>query len=56
MVDEYEALRANNTWRLVPHPLDIDVMKDNWILKHKFHTDVSLACHKSCWVVRGFSQ
>ena len=23
---------------------------------HKYHADGSLACHKACWVVRGYSQ
>jgi hypothetical protein len=27
-----------------------------WIFRHKFHADESLARHKACWVVRGFSQ
>jgi len=27
-----------------------------WIFKHKFHSDGSLACHKTRWVVHGFSQ
>jgi hypothetical protein len=28
----------------------------NWIFRHKFHADGSLARHKARWVVRGFSQ
>ncbi|WVZ68266.1 LOW QUALITY PROTEIN: hypothetical protein U9M48_017225 [Paspalum notatum var. saurae] len=53
MVDEYEALRANDTWRLVPRPSGANIVTGKWIFRHKFHADGSLACHK---VVRGFSQ
>jgi hypothetical protein len=31
-------------------------MTGKWIFRHKHHTDGSLARHKACWVVRGFSQ
>jgi hypothetical protein len=56
MVDEYEALRANDTWRLVPHPPDANIVTGKWIFRHKFHADGSLARHKARWVVHGFSQ
>jgi hypothetical protein len=56
MVDEYEALRANDTWCLIPHPPNANIVTGKWIFRHKFHADGSLAHHKACWVVRGFSQ
>jgi hypothetical protein len=56
MVDEYEALRANDTWRLVPRPPDANIVTGKWIFRHKFHADGSLARHKARWVVRSFSQ
>jgi hypothetical protein len=56
MVDEYEALRANDTWRLIPRPPDTNIVTGKWIFRHKFHADGSLARHKARWVVRGFSQ
>ncbi|WVZ62807.1 hypothetical protein U9M48_012509 [Paspalum notatum var. saurae] len=56
MVDEYEALRANDTWRLVPRPPGANIVTGKWIVRHKFHADGSLARHKARWVVRGFSQ
>jgi hypothetical protein len=56
MVDEYEALCANDTWRLVPRSPDANIVTGKWIFRHKFHADGSLARHKACWVVRGFSQ
>jgi hypothetical protein len=56
MVDEYEALRTNDTWRLVPCLLGTNIVTGKWIFHHKFHADGWLARHKACWVVRGFSQ
>jgi len=56
MVDEFQALVDNGTWRLVPRPPGANVVTGKWIFKHKFHSDGSLARHKARWVVRGFSQ
>lgn len=56
MADEFQALIDNNTRRLVPRPLDANIVTSKWIFKHKFHSDGSLARRKARWVVRGFSQ
>jgi len=56
MVDEFQALVDNGTWRLVPRPPGANVVTGKWIFEHKFHSDGSLARHKATWVVRGFSQ
>ena len=56
MVNEYQALMDNGTWRLVPRPSGANVVTGKWIFKHKYHSDGSLARHKTRWVVRGFSQ
>jgi len=56
MADEYKALMDNGTWRLVPRPPGANVVTSKWIYKHKYHLDGSLARHKACCVVRGFSQ
>jgi hypothetical protein len=56
MADEYKALVDNGTWRLVPRPPRANIITGNWVFKHKFHADGSLARHKARWVVRGFSQ
>ncbi|WVZ85685.1 hypothetical protein U9M48_032580, partial [Paspalum notatum var. saurae] len=56
MTDEYRALMANDTWRLVPRPPGVNVVTGKWLYKHKFHSDGTLARHKARWVVRGFSQ
>lgn len=46
MVDQYKALVDNGTWHLVPQPPTANVVTDNWILKHKFHSDGTLGHHK----------
>jgi hypothetical protein len=56
MHDEFEALITNSTWSLVPRPSRANVFSGKLILKHKFHSDGSLAHYKAWWVVRGFSQ
>jgi hypothetical protein len=56
MQEEFDALQSNNTWTLVPPPLNANIVSGKWIFRHKFHSDGSLARHKARWVVRGFSQ
>ncbi|XP_066316087.1 uncharacterized mitochondrial protein AtMg00820-like [Miscanthus floridulus] len=56
MADEHKALIDNKTWCLVPRPPSANIVTSKWILKHKFHSNGSLARHKVRWVVHGFSQ
>ncbi|XP_014661127.1 uncharacterized protein LOC106804472 [Setaria italica] len=56
MVDEFQALIDNDTWRLVPRLPGANVVSGKWIFQHKLYADGSLARHKARWVVRGFSQ
>jgi hypothetical protein len=56
MSAEYDALLTNGTWRLIPRPPGANIVTGKWLFKHKFHSDGTLARHKACWVVRGFSQ
>jgi hypothetical protein len=37
MKDEYDTLMSNNTWDLVPHTFDTNIITGRWILCHKFH-------------------
>ena len=56
MVDEFQGLIDNDIGQLVSRPLRANVVTGKWLFKHKFHFDGTLACYKSRWVVRGFSQ
>jgi hypothetical protein len=53
---EFDALCANNTWTLVPHPHGVNIVTHKWIFKHKLNPDGTLERYKARWVVRGFSQ
>jgi len=56
MQEEFDALRRNGTWELIPRPLRAHVITGKWIFKNKFHADGTLERRKARWVVRGFSQ
>jgi hypothetical protein len=56
MEEEYDALTANNTWDLVPHPVGYNVITDKWIFNHKFNSDGTLEWYKAHWVLHGFTQ
>ena len=40
----------------MPRPPSANVLTGKWVYKHKYHSDGTLARHKACWVVRGYSQ
>jgi hypothetical protein len=54
--EEFAALIANDTWDLVPHPVDPSVVTGKWIFKHKLNFDGSLERYNAHWVLRGFTQ
>uniref|UniRef100_A0A803P4X6 Reverse transcriptase Ty1/copia-type domain-containing protein n=1 Tax=Cannabis sativa TaxID=3483 RepID=A0A803P4X6_CANSA len=56
MDDEHIALIKNNTWDLVPHPPDANVIRSMWIFRHKEKFDVSFERHKARLVCDGAGQ
>ena len=56
MQEEYRALMANNTWKLVPRPPGANIVTGKWLFRHKLKADGTLERYKARWVVRGFSQ
>ncbi|KAJ0583006.1 putative RNA-directed DNA polymerase [Helianthus annuus] len=53
---EFTALQDNETWELVPRPLDRPVIRCMWLFRHKFKSDGSLERYKARLVVNGNSQ
>ena len=47
MEEEYTTLLKNNTWSLVPNPIDRKIVGCKWVYKLKGNTDVSIASYKS---------
>ncbi|GKA85149.1 reverse transcriptase domain-containing protein [Tanacetum coccineum] len=43
MLDEYTALIKNNTWILVPRPLDANIVRSMWLFRHKYNADGTLS-------------
>ena len=56
MDDEIQALKKNDTWDLVPRPINHNVVGCCWIFKTKLHANGSIECHKARLVAKGFSQ
>ncbi|KAL6321989.1 hypothetical protein AAG906_035908 [Vitis piasezkii] len=56
MDDEIQALKKNDTWDLVPRPINHNVVGCRWIFKTKLHANGSIEHHKARLVAKGFSQ
>jgi hypothetical protein len=56
MQSEFDALKANDTWSLVPQPPGVNIVTGKWVFRHKFLADGTLDRYKARWVLRGFTQ
>ncbi|KAJ9561510.1 hypothetical protein OSB04_006670 [Centaurea solstitialis] len=56
MQQELDALRRNNTFTLVPRPVNHNVVGCKWIFWTKYLADGSIDRHKARLVAQGFSQ
>jgi hypothetical protein len=56
MQSEFDALKANDTWTLVPRPPGVNIITGKWVYRHKFLSDGTLDRYKARWVLRGFTQ
>lgn len=56
MAVEIEALKRNETWELVPKPVEAQPITCKWVYKVKHKTDGSVERCKARLVARGFSQ
>jgi hypothetical protein len=46
MYFEYNSLLQNQTWILVPYPLDQSIVRCKWVCKHKYKIDGTLYIYK----------
>ena len=56
MDDELTTLHHNDTWRLVPHTLDMHVIGSKWVFKTKLKPDGTLDRLKARLVAKGYHQ
>jgi Reverse transcriptase (RNA-dependent DNA polymerase) len=56
MADEFTALAANNTWKLVPRPTAQNVIGSKWVFQIKKRADGIIDHYKACLVVKGYNQ
>ncbi|MCO5612745.1 hypothetical protein L7F22_067014 [Adiantum nelumboides] len=56
ILDELQALKAANTWELVPPPEHHNIISCKWLLKKKYHPDGSVDRYKARLVTCGFTQ
>lgn len=56
MDEECHAVISNGTWKLVPRPRGVNILRSMWLFKQKFNADGSLSCYKARLVAIGRSQ
>ena len=56
MVLEFQAFCSNNTWSLVPPPLNNQVVGCKWVFQFKHNSDGSVNKYKTRLVAKGFYQ
>ncbi|KAK1610461.1 hypothetical protein QYE76_034134 [Lolium multiflorum] len=56
MDEEYQALKQNNTWHLVPAGVGKNVIDCKWVYKVKHRADGSIDRYKARLVAKGFKQ
>ena len=56
MTEEYQSIRKNDVWDIVPKPENRSVVYSKWIYKIKHDVDGSIEKYNARFVARGFPQ
>jgi hypothetical protein len=56
MVDEYQAVIENRTWKIVDCPLDVKLIGCKWVYRIKYKPDRTIDKYKEILVSKCFSQ
>ncbi|GJT30561.1 ribonuclease H-like domain-containing protein [Tanacetum coccineum] len=56
MYDEYNAFIKNNTWTLVPRPMDTNIVRCIWLFCHNYLADGTLSRYKARLIANGSTQ
>ena len=56
MDEEIRALQQNDTWTLVPRPLNTNIMGSKWVFHIKYLRDGSVERFKARFVVKSYTQ
>src|SRR5579871_5662086 len=56
IAEEFESLKENGTWELVPRPKDKEIIDTKWVFHLKHNVDRSIEKRKGRFVARDFTQ
>ena len=56
MDEEIRALQQNDTWTLIPHPANTNIVDSKWVFCIKYLLDESIERFKACLVAKDYTQ
>lgn len=56
MCDEFDALKSQKTWSLVPHTPLMNIVDCKWVFPTKYNHDGSVTRYKAHLVAKGYNQ
>ena len=56
MNEELDQIEKNNTWELVPRPIEKSIILSKWVFKNKMNEQGQVIRNKSILVCKGYSQ
>ena len=56
MNEELDQIEKNNTWELVPRPVDKNVIGSKWVFKNKMNEEGQIVRNKARLLCKGYAQ